>query len=232
MEIHDQYVPISRWSNQDKPREKLLNGGPKSLSDSELLAILIGSGSKNESAISLSTRILTAVGHNLQKLAKLKINDLTKFKGIGQVKAVNILTALELGRRREFSTRENAIQIKCSHDAYISIASQLADLQFEEFWILLLNRNNRIIQKKKISTGGVSGTVVDPKVVFNMALKCLASSIILCHNHPSGNLSPSIADQKLTRKLIDAGKTLDIKIMDHLIIGENKYFSFADDGRM
>lgn len=230
MIIKDQYVPIRKWSLQDRPRERLTSRGRKSLSDAELLALLIGSGTKNESAVSLSQKILSAVTYDLNELGKLTVKELTQFKGIGQAKAMSIVAALELGRRRQFSGTQEISQITSSQDAYHMLAAELSDLQGEEFWVILLNRNNRIILKKRISTGGVSGTVVDPKIIFKLALDHLASSLILFHNHPSGNLRPSQADQRLTEKIVSAGKFLDIKILDHLIVGENNYFSFADEG--
>ena len=221
---------IKSWAEEDRPREKLLQKGKKSLSDAELIAILIGSGSREESAVALSKRILNSVENNLNDLGKCTVSELMKFKGIGEAKAITIAAALELGRRRQLSDIKERPQIKSSKDAYDVIAPILLDLPHEEFWILLLNRANRVMHRVCISKGGVAGTVVDSKIIFLRAIEHLASSIILCHNHPSGNLRPSQADLDITRKLKSAGQTLDIAVLDHLIISENGYYSFADKG--
>lgn len=220
---------IKNWSKQDQPREKLALKGRNSLSDAELLAILIGSGSRNVSAVDLSKMILASVDGNLQELGKKEIKQLMTFKGIGEAKAVTIAAALELGRRRQASEAHQKTKISCSDDAYKIIAPLIEDLKVEQFWIMLLNQNNKVISKRKISSGGVTATVVDPKVIFKHALEALATGIILIHNHPSGNLQPSKADLVLTEKLYAAGKSLDINITDHLIISENGYYSFADN---
>lgn len=225
-------LTIKTWAEEDRPREKLSNKGKASLSDAELIAILIGSGSRKETAVALSKRILQAVENNLNDLGRCTIADLMKFKGIGEAKAISIVAALELGRRRQLSDVKERPQIKSSRDAYNVIAPILMDLVHEEFWILLLNRANRVMKRVKISSGGTSGTVVDSKVVFKAALEHTASSIILCHNHPSGNTQPSQADLDITKKLKSAGKTLDIAVLDHLIITDRGYFSFADEGKM
>jgi DNA repair protein RadC len=223
---------IKMWAEDDRPREKMLAKGRAALSDAELIAILIGSGSRNETAVALSQRILRSVDNNLNELGKLGINELLRFKGIGEAKAITIAAALELGRRRQLSDIKERPQVGCSRDAYNALAPLVADLPHEEFWILLLNRSNRIIHRERVSTGGVSGTVVDAKVVFKKAIELLASAIILCHNHPSGNLTPSQADLDLTKRLRQAGQTLEIGVLDHLIISEKGYFSFADEGKL
>ena len=228
------YIPavlsIKSWAEEDRPREKLLTKGKGSLSDAELLAILLGSGSREESAVGLAQRILHSVENNLHGLGKCSIAELQKFKGIGQAKAITIAAAMEVGRRRQLSRIREKPQVTCSRDAFNAIAPMLMDLPHEEFWILLLNRANRILSREQISLGGVAGTVVDAKVVYRKALEGAACSIVLCHNHPSGNLNPSQADIDLTRKLKKAGETLDIIVVDHLIVGDGGYYSFADEG--
>jgi len=220
---------IKHWAEEDRPREKLILKGKSSLSNAEILAILIGSGNRDESAVELSQRILADNNNNLNVLSKLSLEDLTKYKGIGDAKAINIIAALELGRRRRSSEALEEKSIKSSKDAFEIIYADLADQSFEEFWIILLRRNNQVISKKRISEGGLAGTVADPKKIFKIAIDAQASSIILCHNHPSGNLSPSDQDKQLTRKLVQAGKTLDLAVLDHLIIANDSYFSFADE---
>lgn len=200
------------------------------MSDAELIAILIGSGSADETAVDLSKRILQSLNNQLSDLGKLSVKDLTKFKGIGEAKAISIIAALELGRRRKDSDPEKRIKITDSRSAFDVIYPHLSDLNHEEFWVIYLNRANAVIGKENVSKGGVSGTTVDPKVVFKMAVQFPASAIILAHNHPSGQLKPSQADHQLTRKLKEAGNALDIPVLDHLIIGERDYFSFVDEG--
>lgn len=221
---------ILSWAEEDRPREKLLLKGKAALSDAELIAILIGSGTRELSAVDLSKLILQSVNNNLNELAKLSINDLMKFKGIGDAKAISIAAALELGRRRKESETLKKPKVGSSADAYEAIRPYLMDLQHEQFWVLLLNRANEVIRPQQISIGGVSGTVADPKMIFKAALEHLASAIILVHNHPSGNLTPSQADKDLTKKVKEAGRTLDIPVLDHLIFSDNGYFSFADEG--
>lgn len=230
MPKENKHLNIKDWSVQDRPREKLLAQGRKALSDAELIAILIGSGSRNESAVDLSKRILASVNNNLVDLARLEVPDLTKFKGIGEAKAISIVAALELGRRRKGTDKTIKSKITSSNDAYQALLPKLQDLNTEEFWVLMLNRQNEIIELKQISSGGVAGTVVDPKVIFKSALQFLASGIILSHNHPSGNLKPSKADIAITNKLKSAGESLEINVLDHLIISEQGYYSFADEG--
>ncbi|GGD67526.1 DNA repair protein RadC [Emticicia aquatilis] len=221
---------ILSWAEEDRPREKLLLKGKAALSDAELIAILIGSGTRELSAVDLSKLILQSVNNNLNELAKLSINDLMKFKGIGDAKAISIAAALELGRRRKESDVIKKAKVSSSADAYEAIRPYLMDLQHEQFWALLLNRANEVIRPQQISIGGVSGTVADPKMIFKAAIEHLASAIILVHNHPSGNLTPSQADKDLTKKVKEAGRTLDIPVLDHLIFSDNGYFSFADEG--
>lgn len=223
---------ILSWAEEDRPREKLLLKGRSVLSDAELIAILIGSGSSELSAVDLSKKILQSVNHDLNSLARLSVKDLTQFKGIGEAKAISIVSALELGRRRKATEPAKRIKIQSSKDAYESIASELLDLPTEQFWVIMLNRSNHIIHKRNISQGGVSGTVADPKLIFKKALDDLASGIILVHNHPSGNLHPSHADRQLTKKIVEAGKLLEIPVLDHIIFADNGYYSFADEGEL
>jgi DNA repair protein RadC len=224
---------IKSWAEDDRPREKMLRRGKQNLSDAELLAILIGSGSRKETAVGLSQRILKSIENNLSELGKVSLAELMRFKGIGEAKAITIAAALELGRRRQLSGNIDRPQILSSKDGYNCIAPILMDLGHEEFWIILLNRANKVISKEQISAGGVSGTVVDAKIIFQKALQTApASSIILCHNHPSGNTRPSQADIDITKKLKEAGETLDISVLDHLIIAGSDYYSFADEGKI
>lgn len=232
MEESELSLTIKNWAEEDRPREKLLSKGRHVLTDAELIAILIGSGSKKETAVELSKRILSQFGNNLNELAKLSVNDLIKFKGIGEAKAISIVAALELGRRRKESESTKREKISSSKDIFQLVHPQFLDLTHEEFHVLLLSRSNTLIRKEFVSRGGVSGTVVDPKIVFKIALDHLASSIVLCHNHPSGNLRPSEQDVALTKKLKEAGALLEIPILDHLIVSDSGYFSFADEGMM
>lgn len=225
-------IPITSWAAEDKPREKLLGKGKHALTDAELLAIILGSGSRNESAVSLAKRILKSANNDLNELSRYSIGDFMKFKGIGEAKAISINALLELGRRREMTGVKDKISIQGSRDCFSAIGPVLQDLNHEEFWILLLNRANEVLSKELISKGGFSATIVDPKVLFKKALDRNASGIILCHNHPSGTLRPSQADISLTKKLVAAGKTLDITVFDHLIISQKGYYSFADEGQL
>lgn len=221
---------ILSWAEEDRPREKLMLKGKASLSDAELIGILLGSGTVSMSAVDVAKQILGSVDHNLHRLAKLSVKDLEKFKGIGEAKAITIVSALELGRRRKESEIPKRIKISGSADVYELMRPRLLDLPHEEFWIVLLNRANIVIREVQISAGGVSGTVADPKMIFKVALEYLASSMILVHNHPSGNLNPSQADRDLTRKLKEAGAVLEVPVLDHLIFTDNQYLSFADTG--
>lgn len=221
---------IKSWAEEDRPREKLMYKGKAALSEAELIAILIGSGTTDLSAVDVSRIIMHSVSNNLNELARLSVKDLSKFRGIGEAKAITIVAALELGRRRKEQDRLLRRRITCSRDAYEELVPHLLDKPHEEFWILLLNRANEVLRPVQVSAGGVSGTVADPKMIFKFALEQLASGMILSHNHPSGNLTPSQADKDLTRRLRDAGKLLDIPVLDHLIFTDKAYFSFADEG--
>jgi DNA repair protein RadC len=223
---------IKDWAEDDRPREKLLHKGPAALSNAELIAILIGSGNQKESAVELSKRILNEVSDNLAELARLTLGDLQKYKGIGEAKAITIAAALELGRRRSTSTLNDKPQVKDSKTAFILFQKELGDLNYENFCVLLLNRANKVLKAVKISDGGITGTVVDPRKVFKIALDNNATSIILGHNHPSGQLTPSDADIQLTKKMKQAGEMLDLPVLDHIIVGDGNYYSFADEGIM
>ncbi|MFW6327608.1 MAG: RadC family protein [Bacteroidota bacterium] len=223
-------LSIKKWAVDDRPREKLIHKGLHSLSDAELLAILIGSGNRNESAVEVSQNILRMGNNNLNELARFSINELQRIRGIGEAKAISIVAALELGRRRKHTEVIQKSKITLSRDVFDFFHPLIGDLHHEEFWIIMLSRSNRIIQKMKISQGGIAGTVTDVKLIMKSALDKLATSIILCHNHPSGNIQPSEADRQITNKLKKSGDLLDIAVLDHVIIGENSYFSFADEG--
>ncbi|WP_410222359.1 RadC family protein [Pedobacter sp.] len=232
MSNYQNKLGIKAWAEADKPREKLLLQGRRQLTDAELVAILIGSGNKNETAVDLSKRILNSYDNNLDSLARLSIKELSKFKGIGAAKAIAIVAALELGRRRKELETAKSNKVITSIDAYHILKPLLSDLPHEEFWILLLNRANVVMGKHFLSKGGVSGTVVDPKIVFKTALEYNAASVILAHNHPSGSLKPSTADMQITKKLIEAGQLLEISVIDHLILGNKEYLSFRDERLM
>ena len=223
-------LKITDWAAEDRPREKLIQKGTSSLSDAELLGILISSGTKDKSAVDLGRELLSMANNNLNNLGKLAIADLTKLNGIGPARAVTITAALELGRRRKLAEAQDTIQIKCSKDVADIFQPLLSDLVHEEFWILYLNRSNKVISRMKLSQGGVSGTVTDVRIVMKKAVELLASGIILCHNHPSGNLNPSESDTKITHKIKEAGSLMDIQLLDHLIISDKDYYSFADNG--
>lgn len=222
--------PITNWSEDDKPREKLMLKGKSALSDAELIAILIGSGNRNESAVDLSKRILSSVDNNLNALGKLSISQLMNFKGIGEAKAISIIAAMEVGRRRRAEDAVELTKITSSKVVFEIMQPIIGELPHEEFWILYLNNSNKVISKSQLSKGGITGTLVDVRLVFKTALEMGATSLILCHNHPSGALTPSDADKQITRKLKLAGDSLEIKVLDHLIVTENHYFSFVDEG--
>ena len=222
--------PITNWSEDDKPREKLMNKGKASLSDAELIAILIGSGSRNESAVQLSKRILSSVDNNLNALGKLSLQQLMNFKGIGEAKAISIQASMELGRRRRAEEAIELQKITSSKSIFELMQPIIGELPHEEFWIIYLNNSNKVVSKSQLSKGGITGTLVDVRLVFKNAIEIGAIGIILVHNHPSGALQPSEADKQITRKLKLAGESLDIKILDHLIVTETNYFSFADEG--
>ncbi|WP_375446863.1 DNA repair protein RadC [uncultured Fibrella sp.] len=221
---------IKSWAEEDRPREKLMLKGTAALSDAELVAILINSGTAELSAVDVARKVLEGVGNNLHELAKRSVKDLSKFRGIGEARAISIVAALELGRRRREQAPVERHRITCSRDAYEELRPYLMDKQHEEFWVLLLNRANEVMRPVQVSAGGVSGTVADPRLIFKVGLEYLASGVILAHNHPSGNLTPSQADKDLTRKLKEAGRFLDIPVLDHLIITDRTYLSFADEG--
>jgi len=221
---------IKDWAAEDRPREKLLSKGARSLTDAELIAILIGSGNLEETAVELSRRILSAADNNLNELGRKNIDFLKTFNGIGEAKAVTIAAALELGKRRKEAAVFDKNKITGSKDAAEYFFPILGDLSHEEFWVMLLNRGNKIIDSFMISQGGISGTVIDVRIILKPAIEKLASSIILCHNHPSGTMQASDADMKITKKIKNAAEMLDITVLDHIIIGQNKYLSFADEG--
>ncbi|WP_319479551.1 DNA repair protein RadC [uncultured Draconibacterium sp.] len=223
---------IKDWAVEDRPREKLLSKGPRSLTDAELIAILIGSGNIEETAVELSRRILASADNNLNELGRKSIEFLIKFQGIGEAKAVTIAAALELGKRRKEADVFNKKQITSSKDAAEYFQPMLGDLNHEEFWILLLNRGNRIIDSFMVSQGGISGTVIDVRLILKNALDKMASAIILCHNHPSGTMQASNADLNITRKIKNAAEIMDITVLDHIIIGQNSYLSLADEGML
>ncbi|MBT8299633.1 MAG: DNA repair protein RadC [Maribacter sp.] len=220
---------IKHWSDADKPREKMVRKGQAVLSDAELIAILIGSGSKNESAVELSKRILASANNNLNELGKLTIRQLMQFKGIGEAKAVTIAAALEIGRRRRGEEAQKITKIASSKDAFELLQPAMGELPHEEFWIVYLNNSNRVMHTAQLSKGGITGTLVDVRLVMKQALELGTVALILAHNHPSGGLKPSEADRLITEKLKKAAVALDIKVLDHLIITQKDYFSFADE---
>lgn len=219
-------------AEDDRPREKMQQKGIQSLSDAELLAILINSGNKEETAVQLSQRMLNTYQYNLISLSRASLKELQQFKGIGEAKAISIAAALELGRRRASQSERVVQQISSSRAAYEVMKAKLEDLPHEEFWIMLLSRNNKVLDVQMIGRGGVSGTVADVRVILKNAIECLASGIILAHNHPSGNLAPSKADIALTYKVKESAKLMDISVLDHIIITDTSYYSFADNGKI
>jgi len=223
---------IKTWAEADRPREKLLTHGRSVLSDAELIAILIGSGTQSLSAIDVGKNILSGVNNDLNHLAKFSVKELMRFKGIGQAKAISIIAALELGRRRKETAVQQKPKINSSQDAYDLLKSVMLDLQHEEFWVIMMNRANRVIRMKRISSGGISGTVADVKIIFKEAIDQMASALILAHNHPSGNRNPSNEDVRLTKKMKESGQILDIPVLDHIIFAEDKYYSFADEAML
>jgi len=224
------YRAITAWAEEDRPREKMLLKGKNALSDAELLAILLGSGTVGESAVALAQRILSEVDYNLHELGKRSVTELQRYKGVGEAKAIAIAAALEIGRRRQLSDLRERPRITGSRDAFQVIAPLLTDLHHEEFWVLMLNKANEVFARERLSTGGMAGTVVDVKILFKTALDARAAAVIAVHNHPSGNLQPSQADVDLTRRLRKAGELLDLPLLDHLIVSERGYYSLADEG--
>ncbi len=223
---------IKDWSENDRPREKLSLNGSSSLSDSELIAILIGSGNREMSAVELSRLILNHAGNSLDKLGRMSIKELMKFKGIGEAKAISITAAMELGKRRASELPTTRPVITCSSDAFKVLQPIIGDLPHEEFWILYVNNSHKVLAKHQISKGGFTGTMVDTRIVFQKAVEESAVAMILAHNHPSGKLQPSMDDKRLTQKLIEAGKLMDIKVLDHLIVTSEDFYSFADHNLM
>lgn len=228
MDDHTSF-PITNWALGDRPREKLLAKGKVALSDAELIAILIGSGSRNESAVQLSKRILKEASNSLNDLGKYTVEQLMEFKGIGEAKAITIVAAMELGRRRRAEAALEKKIITSSASVFELMQPLIGELEHEEFWIVYVNNSNKVLQHSQLSKGGITGTLVDVRLVFKTALQIGAVAIILCHNHPSGSLKPSQADKHLTQKLKSAGESLDIRVLDHIIVTQNKYFSFADE---
>ena len=222
-------LTIKSWSEDDRPREKLISKGAKVLSNAELIAILIGSGNNTQSAVDLSKHILSQCEGKLSVLSLMTVNELTKFKGIGQAKAITIMAASELAKRKYLEVQAEKPKIKSSQDAYDFMIYHLQGLNHEQFWIVLLNRSNSVIHFAQISKGGLSSTTVDPKLIFSLALEWKASGMILFHNHPSGNLKPSDSDKKLTQRIMKSAELLEISVLDHIIVGQNAYFSFADE---
>ncbi len=229
MEEKPKSFSIKNWNLDDRPREKLLQKGKASLSNAELIAILIGSGNKEESAVGLSKRILASVANNLNTLGKLTVQELVTFKGIGEAKAISIIAAAELGRRRRLQEAQQELKITSSNQVFNLMQPIIGELLHEEFWIIYLNNSNKVLEKTQLSKGGITGTLVDVRLVLKQALQIGATGIILVHNHPSGTLKPSQADKQITNKLSTASKSLDIKVLDHLIVTEKDYFSFADN---
>jgi len=221
---------VKSWAVEDRPREKVLANGIQHLSNAELLAIILGSGTRNISAVALARTILASSGNCLHELGRQSAGDLQKIKGVGPAKAISILSAMELGRRRAGLQQKERIPVKSSKSVYTLFQPIIGELEHEEFWLLMLNRANRVLGRFKVSQGGLSGTVIDTRIILKKALDNLASSIIVCHNHPSGNIQPSDADVRITEKLKKAGEMLEIKLLDHLIIADKSYFSFADEG--
>ena len=223
---------IKSWAADDRPREKMIEKGKGALSNAELIAILIGSGRGDLSAVELAREVLDAVNDNLYDLSKLSIDELKQHKGIGEAKAVSIMAALELGRRWSVTSPEQRKSISNSQEAYESFLPLIDDPTKEHFMVAYLNQGNKIIKMERISTGGITGTPADPKVILKNALLKDATALVLCHNHPSGVARPSSEDQSITHQLVAAGKIFDIRVLDHLIIGENSYFSLAEEGMM
>ncbi|HJS00016.1 MAG TPA: DNA repair protein RadC [Flavobacterium sp.] len=228
--MENNHFSITNWSEDDRPREKLMLKGKSALSDAELIAILIGSGNRNESAVDLSKKILASVSNNLNALGKLSMAQLTSFKGIGDAKAISIIAAMELGRRRRAEEVIELTKITSSKIVFEIMQPIIGELPHEEFWILYLNNSNKVLSKMQLSKGGITGTMVDVRLVFKTAIELGATAIILCHNHPSGALIPSESDKQITKKLKLAGDSLDVKVLDHLIVTETNYYSFVDEG--
>lgn len=223
-------MAIKLLAEDDRPREKFLQKGKSSVSDSELLAIIMGSGNREEDALELARRILTSVNNSWHQLSLLSAKDLMKFKGIGESKAISIISALEIGRRRAAQEIPEKTVIGNSHDAYMVLRNQLSDLRTEEFWAILLNNNNKVIHVSQLTQGGISQSIVDVRILYKTALDHFSTGIIIAHNHPSGSLKPSREDINITQKIKEAGNTLSIQLLDHIIVTQDSYFSFSDAG--
>ncbi len=223
---------IKSWSATEQPREKFIQNGASALSTTELIAILIRSGTVHRSAISLARELLDKANNNLSTMAKMEVDDLVNIKGIGKTKAITLLASIELGKRRYMEQAQVRIKLSSSHEVFHLMKPIMEDLKIEQFWVLYLNNANSIIDKQRISEGGMTATVVDVRLIFKYALRANATAIILCHNHPSGSLIPSKADQNITDKIVKAAKYMDVQVLDHLIITEESYFSFADEARI
>lgn len=226
------YRAITAWAEEDRPREKMLLKGKHALTDAELLAILLGTGTVGISAVALAQEILASVDNNLHELGKRSVAELMRFKGMGEAKAISVAAALEIGRRRQLSDLRERPRVTSSRDAFNAVAPLLTDLHHEEFWVLMLNKASEVFSRERLSTGGMAGTVVDVKILFKTALESRAAAVIAIHNHPSGSLQPSQADIDLTRRLRKAGELLELPLLDHLIVSERGYFSFADEGML
>ncbi|WP_299160782.1 DNA repair protein RadC [uncultured Tenacibaculum sp.] len=222
-------ISIKSWALDDRPRKKLMLNGKSTLSNAELIAILIGAGNRQETAVELSKRILLSVDNDLNSLSKLSIEALMKFKGIGEAKAISIVSALEFGKRKQFTEKKEILKIHSSKDVFNIVQPLIGDIQHEEFWALYLNNSNKVLEKFQLSKGGFTATLVDIRLLYKRALELSAVGVIVCHNHPSGKLKPSSSDIELTEKIKKAGVTLNIKLLDHLIVTEKAYFSFADE---
>ncbi len=225
-------LTIKEWAIDDRPREKMIQKGASALSNAELIAILLGNGTVEDTAVGLGQKLLQMASNNLNELAKFDFQRLCKIKGIGEAKAVRLIAALELGKRRNIERVIERKKITCSNDVADIFVPQLQDLPHEEFWIVLLNRSNLIIDMNRISQGGIAGTVTDVRIILKTALDRMATQLILCHNHPSGNLQPSKEDINFTKKILEAGKLLDIQLLDHIIVANTGYYSFADNGML
>lgn len=222
-------MSLKYLADDDQPREKFLLKGKNALSDSELLAVILGSGNRNESAVELSRRILESVGNNWHHLSLLSISDLMKFNGIGEAKAISVAVALEIGRRRAAQEIPERAQIKSADDVFKILHPVMGDLRTEEFWVIYVNQNNKVLYKERISQGGISGTIVDVRLIMKTAIEQMATGIFIAHNHPSGNLRPSQEDIKMTKQIHEAGKIMNITLIDHLIITQDSFYSFANE---
>lgn len=221
---------IKQWAEEDRPREKMLQKGCSALTDTELLAIIIGSGTQNESAVDLAKKVMASANNNLNELGQFTINDLKKIKGIGQVKAITLQAMFELGKRRTVAEVRKNDSITSSKEIFLYMQPKIGDLRHEEFWVIYLNNSHAILGTKMISSGSVTNTLVDTKIIASYAISFMATGVILCHNHPSGNCRPSQEDKKITIKVIEAMKLLDCELIDHVIVSGNNYYSFTDDG--